>query len=385
MRTRIRFGHVLHPSTILLAAGAGGTARPAGNGDRPMLMARTERPLLRPEADWEIPGIFTAVAAFLEEDGHTVRLYYHVGFPETPKRNLLCLARSADLSGWERPDLGDGTNVVLRGSGTELSWGAFMPCSISRSSADDFGLHAWRMLYWDRPEGCPEPGFCLAASRDGLSWALLGDRPFITGANDAASMIDWPQPRSSPLGRGNCLVYQQTWKHNPLLPADRDNLKGLHRRISLWQAAEPGGPWRGPIVVLEPDGEDPPDVQFYWLTPFPAGRGLGGLLHTHHTTDQTMDVQLVGSTDGWSWSRALGRKSVLGLGPAGGFDCGIVSAWPQPLRRGDRDLLFYSGRATVHDGQPRNPGHAGPWGGIGLAEFAAGALGAAAWEGAPCA
>ncbi len=138
----------------------------------------------------------------------------------------------------------------------------------------------------------------------------------------------------------------------------------------MWQCEHFDGRWIGPIRILEPDDKDAPDVQFYWLTAFktPSG-GYGGFLNIHHTIDQTMDVQLVSSRDGWSWTRENDRDPILPLGPRGQFDCGLVCGICQPVIWKDRVLVFYQGRPTVHDGKPHYPDANLPEPGVGLAEF----------------
>jgi hypothetical protein len=84
-----------------------------------------------------------------------------------------------------------------------------------------------------------------------------------------------------------------------------------------------------------------------------------------------MDVQWVRSRDGWTWSRELERRPLLGLGARGRFDCGLVMVAAQPVLWQDRVLVFYNGRATVHDGRLHHPEDPPPEPvqGIGLAEF----------------
>ena len=96
-------------------------------------------------------------------------------------------------------------------------------------------------------------------------------------------------------------------------------------------------------------------------------------MNCHHTEDQTMDVQLVKSSNGWTWTRENDRKPILELGEKGGFDCGMAMAAAKPVIWKEKILLCYNGRATVHDGQPRFPDEPlpDPAHGIGLAEFSA--------------
>lgn len=340
--------------------------------EKAIIVSRSERPIFHADREWEAGAILIAVGAFAEAGGDAVRLYYLVRYRDDPLKAVLCLARSTDLVNWEKPDLGDGTNIVFRNSGTVPGYGAFLPFRILQGDAGTAGEPAWSMIFWDRLSDDRQPGVHLAASDDGLHWQTLTERPFITGSNDAASMIRVRDTAPTPFGKAAYYLYQQTWRYNPALPQERDNLKGIHRRISLWRSDSLQGPWRGPITMLEPDGDDPSDLQFYWLAPFHVAGGYGGLLHCHHTGDQTMDVQLVCSRDGWSWTRCLNRRPLLAPGDRGRFDCGMIAAWSEPVQWRNRLLLFYSGRATVHDARPRYPNDPlpEPRGGIGMVELA---------------
>ncbi|MBN1943355.1 MAG: hypothetical protein JW849_08690 [Phycisphaerae bacterium] len=337
-----------------------------------MLLNRSSQPIFPADQEWEKDSSFLAVAAIPDEETDDLLLYYLVRFEDKSLNNVLCLARSRDGCAWTKPDCGDGTNIVMRGCGNQCGWGEFMPATILRNPQETDPARRWKMVYWDRPDESMKAGICLAQSADGLDWQPVHTRPVIINHNDAMSMIT-TEPNLDPTRKkATTLIYQQTWKYNPLLPADRDNLKYMHRRISLWVAEDFAGGWRGPITIFEPDEQDVPDVQFYWLTPFrTTAGGFGGLLNCHHTEDQTMDVQLLSSPNGWVWKRENDRTPILPLGPRGGFDCGSVIAVAQPVRWRGKVLLFYTGLAAVHDGKPRygdeplpNPSQ-----GIGLAEF----------------
>jgi hypothetical protein len=317
-----------------------------------MLIQRSEQPLF--EAD-----LLYAITAVPEPETEAIRLYYllrHRG----EGSSCLCMARSVDGLQWERPDFGDGTNVVMRGCGHDCDWGMFLPKRILYDPREDDDGARWKMLFWDCPGSRAQPGLCLAVSPDGVSWSALGDGPAISSANDAASFVRVnPNAPSGPL-EATYLLYQQTWKYNPALPTERDNLKGLHRRISVWtarrfEAHAFGDGWVGPTTVLEPDTSDPPDLQYYWLSAYHTKYGYGGLLNCHHTATQEMDVRLLRSTDGWEWEFLNDRKPLIAPGDRGRFDCGMVSALSPPVVIGRRAYLFYNGRATVHDHAPRYP------------------------------
>lgn len=336
-----------------------------------MRLHRSSQPILLPDRPWEAGASLMATAALIDKSTGDLLLYYLARGQAAPLANVLCLARSSDGRVWHKPDLGDGTNIVMRGSGHKMNWGEFMPASIIRDDAGPDPAMRWKMVYWDRPDPASSPGICLATSPDGLKWRPVHARPVITNANDAMSLLAARPGIRTPLGEATHFIYQQTWAYNPALPTDRDNLKGMHRRISIWKCEDFAGRWVGPITLLEPDAHDAPDLQFYWLTPFPTSTGYAAFLNCHHTGDQTMDVQLVTSADGWTWTRALNRQPLIPLGPRGRFDCGLTIVAAQPVHWRDRALVFYHGRATVHDGRPHYPTDPlpSPVNGIGLMEF----------------
>ena len=307
-----------------------------------------------------------------ESEEDALRLYYLMRFSDAPLRNVLCLARSTDGRNWIKPDLGKGSNIVMRSSGHVTGWGTFMPKRVIYEPQDSAA--PWKMIYWERPTASSPVGICLATSKDGLDWKPQDDRPLIDSANDAASFTQVHPLDEQPIRNARYLLYQQTWRYNPDLPQDRDNLKGLHRRISLWHSPNfgtttMGGGWIGPITILEPDRDDPPDLQHYWLTPFHTQSGYGGLLNCHHTIDQTMDVQLVTSDDGWTWRRENNRQPIVPLGNVGTFDCGMTFATCAPIVLKGETLIIYNGRSTVHDGALHYPNESrpDPDNGIGLA------------------
>lgn len=339
--------------------------------EHPALINRSTQPIFLPDQSWEEGGRISPVSAFVDEASDDLLLYYFLRDRRDPCDNALCLARSSDGVTWTKPDYGLGDNIVMRSSGTPNAWGEFYPTSIIRDDREPDAAQRWKMIYWDRPDLKLPSGICLATSPDGIKWNRLHSHPVITGANDAASLIDMYPDAKTPFGEGTHMIHQQTFKYNPNLPTERDNLTHMHRAISVWKCETFDAHWVGPIRILEPDDDDAADLQFYWLTAFktPDG-GYGGLLNCHHTIDQTMDVQLVSSKDGWSWTRENDRDPILPLAPRGQFDCGLVSSITMPVIWRDRVMLFYQGRPTVHDALARYPEEESqPNPGIGLAQF----------------
>ncbi len=331
---------------------------------------RSTESVLSNDTPWEREAAhFYPVEALPDPEQDRLRLYYLVMFRGEPERNVLAVAYSQDGRSWTKPDLGDGTNIVMRSGGNPFDWGFYMPSSILYDAAAENPAERWQLLYWGRRNPASRAGYYLATSPDGYTWQTVTPYPVITNANDATTLIDVnPAARPGPRDTTH-LIYQQMWTYDADLPIDRDNLTHMKRGIAIWWADPWPQRWIGPAQILQPDAEDPADLQFYFMTPYHTPTGYGALVSTHHTGDQTMDLQLMFSRDGWSWERAFDRKPILPLGPPGHFDSGMASTICRPVQWRGETLLFYIGRAAVHDGQPAHPGYPLPpmTSGIGLA------------------
>lgn len=314
-----------------------------------LIRYRSDRPILIPDKPWEEGASLRAVSVIPENEGQRLRMYYLTWHRGAFEKNVLCVAYSTDGFIWEKPDLGEGHNIVFRGCGEPLDWGSFFPQQIIYEKNEEDESVRWKMVLWDRPEKSSRPGLCLAGSKDGYEWNRLYEYPVMTNQNDGSCLI--AANDNNPILWMDCkyYIYQQTWKYNASLPLGRDNKTKMHRRISVWATEGFKENWVGPIVVLEPDSDDPPDDQFYWLTVFPTDSGYGGLLSVHHTTNQHMNMQLVSSKDGWDWKRECDRQPVLGPGGPGRFDSGSTSALCGPMRIGEKVILYYLGQSWVHD------------------------------------
>lgn len=331
---------------------------------------RSAASVLSNDTPWEREAAhFYPVEVLPDPEQDRLRLYYLVMFRGEPERNVLAVAYSEDGRNWTKPDLGDGTNIVMRSGGNPFDWGFYMPSSILYDAEAENPVERWKLLYWGRRNPAVRAGYYLATSPDGYTWQTTTAYPVITNANDATTLIE-VNPAALPGPRETThLIYQQMWTYDANLPIDRDNLTNMKRGIAIWWADPWPARWIGPAQILQPDAADPADVQFYFMTPYHTSNGYGALVSIHHTGDQTMDLQLMFSADGWSWERALDRQPVLPLGAPGRFDSGMAATTCRPVQWRGETLIYYIGRATVHDGKPAHPGYPPPpmTSGIGLA------------------
>ena len=99
--------------------------------------------------------------------------------------------------------------------------------------------------------------------------------------------------------------------------------------------------------VIEPDSDDPTDLQFYYLgvTHTPAGR-LGMLGH-YRAGAQTMDIEWCFSQDGVQWERPFHAPGFAR--PEEGPDCYGVYTPHAVVFRDGKAKLFYTGTNSAHN------------------------------------
>lgn len=145
-------------------------------------------------------------------------------------------------------------------------------------------------------------------------------------AEEAAEFTNWQRQR----GRKRVAL--------ALLTDGKDLTKWVHR------------------TVICPDDKDDPNTQFYGMTPFVYGDLVLGLLHVFHyrgpgpaNDDGPMDVQLVYSRDGRTWHRCEDRRPVIGIGPKGSFDGGMIMGTANgAFVHDDKLIVYYTASNTTH-------------------------------------
>ena len=85
-----------------------------------------------------------------------------------------------------------------------------------------------------------------------------------------------------------------------------DNAPGCIRVIERRTSAD-GLHWSAPQRVIEPDENDPADLQFYLVSVNPTKAGYVGLLSHYRVQAQTTDIEWCFSPDGINWQRPYRR------------------------------------------------------------------------------
>jgi hypothetical protein len=178
----------------------------------------------------------------------------------------------------------------------------------------------------------PGMTFDLYFSPDFRTWTPYADNPVIDTS-----------PR---IGRWGPTAFMGWDPIRQVYAAHMENCR--HRRAPLdkrliGRSESPDGiAWSEPETILLPDGQDPPDTEFYHM-PCIAYEGVYvGLLWIFRTTNTTHHPEVVFSRDGIRYRRDY-RQPFIDRG--GGIDFDSVSLYAsEPIVHDDRILTFYTGR-----------------------------------------
>jgi hypothetical protein len=292
-----------------------------------------------------------------------------------PMRNRQLYAVSRDGLTFEKPELdicplgGRPTNIVMGHAD-----GA--PASPENPWAEE-GVHSANVCldpFPSRPEDrfrcvfsrcVPSPerwrhATSCARSADGLIWEPYSDTP-VFGAS------------GSQLGDVSCLWYDsdsrdfvQNTRRGTMFqaphPADTPRLGGwfgpyyphrpdLQNKRRIFQTRSHDFiHWTDPTLLLGPDDDfDNLDEGLYGMGQFRVGRVHFGLLGIFRHTDSEMDVRLVFSRDGRTWTPADRGIPFLAPRGDGAWDAHLVSMTSPPIPEGDIWRFYHGGAACHHD------------------------------------
>ncbi len=285
------------------------------------------------------------------------------GLHETTHSHYL-FAQSADGIRWTKPELdyctveGQKTNICL---GSRQSGKIVHACSVILDPLEPNETKRFKALFWAEGGDVEWGKLTAAHSPDGRTWTpydqdvsigeqtghATGDVIILTV--DARSGEYWLDTRERAMCERSLNPKNPTtagWGF-PFYPDDP--MRIVKRRI--YTTSSPTIlEWPALREMLVPDDtEDNIDDEFYGMVRFRVGDLFIGFLVQHKRTDNTQEIQLIYSRDGFNWKRAGKRQPFLGLGGAGDWDQFMVETCTQPLRIGDELRIYYAGANLHHD------------------------------------
>ena len=257
------------------------------------------------------------------QNGDAVHMWYEPG--DAGYQTRVAYARSDDRgASWTRPALGlvafqgsTANNLVLDGV---------------------HGTHVFR----NRPDAPPAQRFGLfdgsqnrlLVSPDGLAWTPFGPQPLISngGLLDSQNVMFFDLPTDA-------------YVAFPRLNVGGAQTRRVGRTVTSTLSAGFATPR---VVVLSPDAQDPPDVDFYTSAairyPWAADAFFAFPALFHHGAD-TLDIGFAASRDGIAWQRPT-HVPMIALAPGSRS----LYAGQGLTRDGDRIALYFTRYQAPHSG-----------------------------------
>ena len=331
-------------------------------------------PVLVPDRPWDANGIGAYNTAMLEEDGR-FRLWYDAGvkggLPSEGARRL-GYAESEDGIIWHKPNLG---LITFQGSKENnlvaplLERQSLQGATVIR---DERAPRDERYKLWtkflptneERAAGA-RPGLWGMYSPDGFRWNYYPDQPNPEGSCDTQNMLFWDD-------RLECYVgYTRVSATQHMDEAAEAEGRKKYRSVGRVTSTD-FRTWSELEIVFEADEADLrmpvpnqadsiiPNIDYYTSCAMKYEWAEDVYLmmpsaYYHWGADQypaTMDVQLLTSRDGISWSRAGDREPFLRQGLDGSSTSGMVFANPWLLPVGDELWFYFNGTPRSHGSLP---------------------------------
>jgi hypothetical protein len=337
------------------------------------LKRHSEKALLDLTKPWEVGIGFTSV--YRDPKSGKYQLWYqaYAGNRAGDRRLkcVVCYAESADGIHFVRPELdlfpykGEKSNIVLVGNGGH---GDRYCCSVLVDPHEKDPARRYKMAYydWSVVGKREEPGLHVAFSPDGIRWTKHGGTLLKTLYGRAAQppFSDEEAYLETPV-KGK--PARKTWSY-PLTFSDvLDVFWDPVRRVfvllgKFWLDGPDGGTawrnaiarseskdfinWSRPQLVLTPDDDDDPEVEFHGAPAFfHQGRYFALNQVLRRREKLAIDLELMTSRDGIAWERPFRKEFFLARSKAGLFDSRTLLSNATPVVLDD-EIRFYYGAAN---------------------------------------
>ena len=280
---------------------------------------------------------------------------------EKRMRCVVCYAESGDGIHFTKPNLGlfpfngiQDTNIVLVANG---GYSDRYGNSVVFDPRDKDANRRYKMAYTDfAVDGGKEyPGLNVAFSPDGIHWTKYPKAPLHrtsyghyespvpytdeTGGelwNNPLTMSDAVDVFYDP-GRKSFVNYGKMWIDGPA--------GGMHWKHAMGRIeSKDFMNWGDASLVLTPDDQDPPSVEFHTSPVFyyKARYFCLNQILNRAVDGGVMDIELMVSRDGFAWERPFRKEFFLPRNRSGQFDSGSILTNSTPVIL-DKEIRFYYG------------------------------------------
>jgi len=261
------------------------------------------------------------------------------------ERRPLCYAVSKDGYKWEKPELGifeyrgSKANNILMANGPE----AAHYFNVIKDPQEKDPQRRYKAL--GEMEGAianQTGGVAIAFSPDGLHWTEHPGNPVVRhGRNiaDAPTILGWDHKR-----RKYVAYYRPGHPLAGEIYGDGDH---RHIRTYGYSESEDFIHWTPTELMLTPDHEDRADYQYMQFTAGIDGEFYIGFNAMHETHEQTWDIFLMSSRDGFNWNWLERKVPFLGRGEVGTYDAGYMTP-SGPIFHDGKVWIYYGTYSGAH-------------------------------------
>jgi len=321
-----------------------------------------ENPLIRCDRPWEVAIAWNSV--YRDPATGIYQLWYQAfsggQARERTHQCVVCYAESKDGIHFTKPEFDlfpyndqQRTNIVLVGNGgTSVRYAN----SVVVDPLDKDPARRYKMAYFDfgKSTGQEYPGLHVAFSPDGIHWVKHPEMPLLRSSygdyGAPVPFVDEPgRPWDVPLSmadavdvfydskRSRFAYYGKMWFDGP------DG--GMYFKHGLGRTDSPDFVhWSKPQLVLTPDDQDPPWVEFHTTPVFLYQDRYFALMQILNRAvgGGVIDIELAVSRDGFEWQRPFRNQLVLARSQPGNFDSGSIFTNSTPIVLDD-EIRFYYG------------------------------------------
>ena len=324
-------------------------------------------PIIKKDKPWEHMPYFTTTYNVIRDADGGFKCWYSDFLLQLPRLNgRLCYATSEDGVHFEKAPMGQ---IQIDGHDTNmLSWKEDMDIGVAfcviQDPIETDPAKRLKMTYLPVKKngnipklstiGNPdEMGLALAYSGDGVDWTPYPGNPVETVWGSDVQMLRYDEERERYVIYGRCHYAAESG--NP--KSDQwftryypDQPYGWIPKRSVYMIeSEDLIHWTPARRVLAPGPHHNLDDQFYGLPTFRLGEYYCGLLPVMHGVDNTMDSELVYSSDGIEWNHFPSSPPLIERGGEGSWDELMITTAVPPIRVGDEVYIYYGGSASHHD------------------------------------
>lgn len=351
-------------------------------------------PVLTKDKPWEIIPYLTINGwSIIKEDNGDLKCYYDdwpCDIDEVVKQKTIYLCRgftslalSKDGLNWEKPELG-----IIKRDGMDTNIVVGMPkyskldaTHVFKDILDKDPSRRYKMFLTHYVTSEPEEigrfdlhtkmnatvendvnervEIEILYSADGLNWIPMDELPrFGRDGNKLGDgytiFMDEDTGEYRLVTRAMGMTGIELDKRRPctdsfLLPVFPHDIGRMNKRRIFQAVSSDLIHWSRPQPIFTPDvEEDNLDDSFYGTTQIKMGDIYIGFVNAFHEVENTVDVILIYSRDGWNWTALNNRKPWLTTSKEG-WDRFMVNIGSAPVIMGNELFVFYGGSSNHHD------------------------------------